>query len=179
MLRRRRLLVRRVLWWRVERIARGRRRRRRDAGRGTCVVLVRVGLAPGRQRGIDTPFPSTWRWVRRGLTLIAIYPRAFQITLTFTILLRLTLRSFAAIQRLASDIGKRVVIVGRVIVVFVSPFTFTITLVLLDGYARPQWLAIGDGEISHATAGFSLANVLADSDFDALVSKRAGQRGGL
>jgi hypothetical protein len=138
------------------------------------MVVVRARRGPGRrQRGIHPPFPSTRRRVRRGLTLIAIHPRTFQIT--FTILLRLTLGSLAAIQRLArSDIGKRVVIVRRVIVVFVSHFTFTITFVLRDGYARPQRLAISDGEVSRATAGLSLANVLADSYFDTLVSKRTG-----
>ena len=136
------------------------------------MVVVRARRGPGRQRGIYSPFPSTRRRVRRGLSLISIHPRAFHITLT--ILLRLTLGSFAAIpiQRLArSDIGKRVVIIRRVIVVFVSHFTFAITFVLRDdGYARPQRLAISDGEVSRATAGLSLANVLADSYFDALVS---------
>lgn len=62
-------------------------------------------------------------------------------------------------------------IVGRVIVVFVSNFTFTITFILRDGYAWPQRLAISDGEVGRAAAGLSLANVLADSYFDALVSK--------
>lgn len=62
-------------------------------------------------------------------------------------------------------------IVGGVIVVFVPRFTFTITFVLPDGYAWPQRLAISDGEVSRATAGLSLANVLADSYFDALISK--------
>lgn len=62
-------------------------------------------------------------------------------------------------------------IVRSVVVVFVSHFTFTITFFLRDGYAWPQRLAISDGEISRATAGLSLANVLADSDFNALVSK--------
>lgn len=134
------------------------------------MVVVRGRRCPGRHRGIHSPFPSTRRWVRRGLTLIAVHPGTFQIT--FTILLRFTLGSFAAIQRLArSDIGKRVVIVRRVIVVFVSHFTFTITVVLRDGYAWPQRLAIGDGEVSRAAAGLSLANVLADSYLDALVSK--------
>jgi hypothetical protein len=142
------------------------------------MVVVRARRSPGRQRGIYSPFPSTRRSVRRGLTLIAIHPWTFRIS--FTILLRLTLGSFSAIQRLAcSDIGKRVVIVRRVIVVFVSHFTFTITFVLRDGYAWPQRLAICDGEVSRATAGLPLANVLADSYFDALVSKRAGKRGGL
>jgi hypothetical protein len=169
MLGRRWLVIRRMLRWRGQGIARGRRRRRRDAGTGTCMVVVRARRGPGRQRGLHSPFPSTRRWVRRGLPLISIHPRTFQITLT--ILLRLTLGSFATIQRLArSDIGKRVVIVRSVIVVFVSHFTFTITFVLRDGYAWPQRLAISDGEVSRATAGLSLANVLADSYFDALVS---------
>ena len=177
MLGRRWLVVRRMLRWRRRGIARGsrrRRRRRRDAGSGACMVVVRARRGPGRQRGIHPPFPSTRRRVRRGLTLVAVHPRTFQIT--FTILLRLTLGSFSATQRLArSDIGKRVVIVRRVIVVFVSHFTFTITFVLrVDGYAWPQRLAISDGEVGRATAGLSLANVLADSYFDALVSKRTG-----
>jgi hypothetical protein len=134
------------------------------------MVVIRGRRGPGRYRGIHSPFPSTRRRVRRGLTLIAIHPRTFRIT--FTILRRLTLGSFSAIQRLTrSDIGKRVVIVGRVIVVFVSHFTFTITFILRDGYAWSQRLAISDGEVSRATAGLSLANVLADSYFDALVSK--------
>lgn len=134
------------------------------------MVVVRTRRSPGCQRGIDSPFPSTRRRVRRGLTLIAVHPRTFQIT--FTILLRLTLGSLAAIQRLArSDIGKRVVIVRSVIVVFVSHLTFTITFFLRDGYAWPQRLAISDGEVGRATTGFSLANVLADSYFNALVSK--------
>jgi hypothetical protein len=163
------LVVRRVLRRRGEGIARGRRRRRRSTG--TCMVVVRGRRGPGGQRGIHSPFPSTRRWVRRGLTLISIHPRTLQIT--FTILLRLTLGSLAAaIQRLArSDIRKRVVIVRSVIVVFVSHLTFTITFVLQDGYAWPQGLAISDGEVSRATAGLSLANVLANSYFDALVSK--------
>jgi hypothetical protein len=134
------------------------------------MVIVRGRRGPGRQRGIHSPFPSTRRRVRRGLTLIAVHPGTLQIT--FTILLRLTLGSFAAIQRLArSDIGKRVVIVRSVIMVFVSHFTFTITFVFRDGYARSQRLAISDGEVSRAAAGLSLANVLADSYFDALISK--------
>jgi hypothetical protein len=142
------------------------------------MCVVRGRRSPGRQRSFHPPFPSTRRRVRRGLTLIAVHPRTFQIT--FTILLRLTLGSLAAIQRLAgSDIGKRVVIVRRVIVVFVSHLTFTITFILRDGYARSQRLAVGDGEVTRATAGLPLANVLADSYFYALVSKRAGQRGGL
>jgi hypothetical protein len=171
MLGRRWLVIRRVLRWRGQGIARGRRRRRRDAGSGTCMVVVRGRRGPGRQRGIHSPFPRTRRRVRRGLTFITIYPRTFQIT--FTILLRLTLGSLAASQRLArsGDIGKRVVIIRSVIVVFVSHFTFTITFVLRDGYAWPQRLAISDREVGRATAGLSLANVLADSYFDALVSK--------
>lgn len=62
-------------------------------------------------------------------------------------------------------------IVRSVIVVFVSHLTFTITFFLRDGYAWPQRLAISDGEVGRATTGFSLANVLADSYFNALVSK--------
>ena len=170
MLGRRWLFIRRVLWWRGRGIARGSGRRRRGAGSGTCVVVVRARRGPGRQRSFHSPFPSTWRRVRRGLTLFAIHPRTLQIT--FTILLRLTLGSFSAIQRLARcDIGKRVVIVRRVSVVFLSHFTFTITFVVPDGYAWPQRLAISDGEVCRATAGLSLANVLADAYFDALVSK--------
>jgi len=64
------------------------------------------------------------------------------------------------------------VIVRRVtVVVILSHFTFTITFFVRDGYARPQGLAICDGEVRRAAAGLSLANVLADSYFDALVSK--------
>jgi hypothetical protein len=133
------------------------------------MVIVRAGRTPGRQCGIDSPFPSTRRRVRCGLTLIIIHPRTFQITLT--ILLGFTVGTFAAYQRLASDIGKRVVVVCGVTVVIVSHFTFTITFVFLDGYAWPQGLAICDREICRATAGLSLANVLADPYFDALVSK--------
>ena len=140
------------------------------------MVIVRGRRGPGRQRGrgVNPPFPSTWRRVRRGLTLIRIHPRTLQIT--FTILLRLTLGSFATSQRFArSDIGERVVIVGRVIMmIFMSHFTFTITFVLRDGYAWAQRLAVSYGEAARATAGLSLANVLADPYFDALVSKRAG-----
>ena len=173
MLGRRWLFVRRMLRWRGQGIARGRRRRRRDTGSGACMVVVRGRRGPGRQRGIYPPFPSTWRRVRRGLTLISIHPRTLQVT--FTILLRLTLGSFATIQRLARvDIGERVVIVGRVIVVvFMSHFTFAITFVLRDGHAWAQRLAISDGEAARATARLSLANVLANPYFDALVCKRA------
>lgn len=62
-------------------------------------------------------------------------------------------------------------IVGRVTVVIVSRFTFTITFVVLDGYALRQGLAVWDREARRATAGLSLANVLANSNLDALVSK--------
>jgi hypothetical protein len=61
------------------------------------------------------------------------------------------------------------VIVGRVTVVIVS--RFTITFVVLDGYALRQGLAVWDREARRATAGLSLANVLANSNLDALVSK--------
>jgi hypothetical protein len=142
------------------------------------MVFVRARRGPGRQRGIYSPFPSTRSRVRRGLTLVAaIHPRTLQIT--FTILLRFTLGSFAPIQRLASDTRKRIVIVRCVTVVFVCHFTFTITFVLLDGDAWPQRLAIGNREATRASAGLPLANVLADSYLDALVSKRARERGGL
>ncbi len=141
------------------------------------MVFVRARRGPGRQRGIHSPFPSTRRRVRRGLTLVAIHPGTLQIT--FTILLRFSLGSFAPIQRLASDIRKRVVIVRCVTVVFVCHFTFTITFVLRDGDAWPQRLAIGNREATRATAGLPLTNVLADSYLDALVSKRARERGGL
>ena len=62
-------------------------------------------------------------------------------------------------------------IVCRVTVVIVSHFTFTITFVVLDGYAWRQGLAVCDREARRATAGLSLANVLANSNLDALVSK--------
>jgi hypothetical protein len=63
------------------------------------------------------------------------------------------------------------VIVRRVTVVLVPHFTFSITFLILDGYAWPQWLTIGDGEVGHARTGLPLANVLANSYLDALVSK--------
>jgi hypothetical protein len=87
------------------------------------------------------------------------------------ILLGFTLGSLAAIRRLASDIRKRVVIVCRVIVVIVSRFAVSITLLVLDGNAWSEGLAIWNREVRDATAGFPLANVLADSNLDALVSK--------
>jgi hypothetical protein len=99
------------------------------------MVIVRAGRAPGSQSGIDSPLRTRGR-VGRGLTLIAIHPRTLQITVA--ILLGFTLGSFAAIQGLARDIGKRVVIVRRVTVVVIVPhFTFTITFFVLDGYAWP------------------------------------------
>jgi hypothetical protein len=137
-------------------------------------MIVRARRAPGRQSRIDPPFPRTrLRRVRCGLTLIGVHPRTFQIT--FTILLGFTLGSFAAAtRRLASNIGKRIVIVCCVTVVVVSHFTFTITFVIPDGYAWPQGLAICDREVRRATAGLSLANVLANSYLDTLVSKGTG-----
>ena len=57
------------------------------------------------------------------------------------------------------------------VMVILSHFTFTITFVFWDGYAGPQGLAIRDREVRRAAAGLSLANVLADSNFNALVSK--------
>ena len=62
-------------------------------------------------------------------------------------------------------------IVCGVTVVILSRFTFPITFIIIDGYAWAQGLAIRNREVREATAGLSLANVLADSNFDALVSK--------
>jgi len=66
------------------------------------------------------------------------------------------------------------VIVCRVIVVIVSHFAVSITLLVLDGNAWSERLSIWDREVRDTTAGLSLANVLADSNLDALVSKRTG-----
>jgi hypothetical protein len=88
----------------------------------------------------------------------------------FKILLGFTLGSLAAIRRFGY-IGKRVVIVCRVIVIILSHFTIWIALLVLDGNAWPKGLSIWDWEIRHATAGLSLADVLANSNLDTLVSK--------
>lgn len=58
--------------------------------------------------------------------------------------------------------------------VIVSHFAVSITLLVLDGNAWSERLSIWDREVRDTTAGLSLANVLADSNLDALVSKRTG-----
>jgi hypothetical protein len=63
------------------------------------------------------------------------------------------------------------VIVCRVIVVIVSHFAVSITLLIMDGNAWSERLAVWDREVRDTTAGFSLADVLADSNLDALVSE--------
>lgn len=62
-------------------------------------------------------------------------------------------------------------IVCSVIVVIVSHFAVSVTLLVLDGNAWSERLAIWDREARYTTAGLSLANVLANSNLDALVSK--------
>jgi len=56
-------------------------------------------------------------------------------------------------------------------VVIVSHFAVSITLLIMDGNAWSERLAIWDREVRDTTAGFSLADVLADSNLDALVSE--------
>lgn len=139
-------------------------------------MLIRVGRTPGRQRRIDAPLPSTRRRIGSRVSLIAIDPRTLRITIT--ILLYFTLSSLAVIaRRLAGDIGERIVIVGRVTVIIVSHFTFTIAALLIrDGYTGSQGLAV---RRKVRGTRFSLSNVLADSYLDALVSKRTRERRGL
>jgi hypothetical protein len=132
-------------------------------------MLVRARGGPGGQWGIDSPFPSTRSRVRRGLPLILIHPWTFRIT--FMILLGFTLGSLAVIGRFGSDIRKRIVIVCSVTVIIVSHFTVPIALLVLDGDAWSEGLAMWDGEVRETTAGFPLADVFADSNLDTLVSK--------
>ena len=62
-------------------------------------------------------------------------------------------------------------VIRRITVVLVmSHFTFSIALLVLNGDAWPQGLAIRNRKVN-TTARFSLANVLADANLDALVSK--------
>src|SRR6266702_2221011 len=151
------------------------------------------GLMLGRMRGLMRGLRSVrLRWRRRlcvcvvlsrrgigcGVSLITIDPRTLRIT--FTILLYFTLGSLAVVTRgLASDIGERVVIVGRVVVIIVSRFTFTIALLIRDGYTWSQGLAVRNRKVRVRGTRFSLSNVLADSYLDALVSKRTRKRRGL
>jgi hypothetical protein len=131
-------------------------------------MFIGVGRTPGRQRGIDPPLPITGRRIGCGVRLITIDPRTLRIPFTF--LLYFTLRSLAAIAGgLASDIGERVVIVGGVIVIIVSHFTFTIALLIRDGDTGSQRLAVRNRKVR--CTRFSLSNVLADSYLDTLVSK--------
>lgn len=62
-------------------------------------------------------------------------------------------------------------IICCVAVVIVSHFTFSITLFVLDGDAWPQGLATCNREVGDTTTRFSLANVLANTYLDALVSQ--------
>jgi len=89
------------------------------------------------------------------------------------VLLGFTLGSLAAIRGLAIGIRKRVVIARRVVVI-VPYFAVTIALLFRDGYTGAKGLAIWDREVRHTTAGLSLANVLANSYLDTLVSKGTG-----
>jgi hypothetical protein len=63
------------------------------------------------------------------------------------------------------------VIICRIAVVVLSHFTFSIALLILDGDAWPQRLAIRNREARDPSARFSLTNVLTDAYLDALVSK--------
>jgi hypothetical protein len=63
------------------------------------------------------------------------------------------------------------VIVCRVIVIILPRFTVSVTLLVLDGNTWAEGLAICDWKVRHATARLPLANVLADSYLDALVSE--------
>ena len=66
-------------------------------------------------------------------------------------------------------------IVGGITVIIVSRFTFTITLLVLDGDSGSQGLAVRHRKIRGGTR-FSLSNVLADSYLDTLVSQRTRKR---
>jgi hypothetical protein len=90
------------------------------------------------------------------------------------VLLDFTLGSLAATRGLAIGIRKRVVIVCRVVVIIVPHFAVSIALLFRDGYTGAEGLAIWDREVRHATAGLSLANVLANSYLDTLISKGTG-----
>ena len=130
-------------------------------------MIIRAGRSPGGQRRIDPPLPRTRRWVRCGISFVTVDPRTFWIT--FTLLLYLTLRSLARVVRgFSGDIGERVVIVGRIIVIFTPGLTFSIALLILDGNAGTQGLAVRNRKV-RATR-FSLSNVLTNSYLDTLVS---------
>jgi hypothetical protein len=63
------------------------------------------------------------------------------------------------------------VVIRRITVVFVmSHFTLSIALLIRNGDAWPQGLAICNRKVN-TTARLSLANVLADAYLDSLVSK--------
>lgn len=59
-------------------------------------------------------------------------------------------------------------IVGRIIVIFTPGLTFSIALLILDGNAGTQGLAVRNRKV-RATR-FSLSNVLTNSYLDTLVS---------